>query len=109
MTSCTHLKDDAFLSKRSRFNISLFDATFAAVCGEVFPKRKLLDEKIDPDKLSELQRDEEFIKASQADTARAGPFWGYFQNQPFVSLMSLLEALAAIDRRRYAALTHGRG
>jgi len=34
-------------------------------------------------------------------TARAGPFSGYFQNQPFIFLTSLVEALAATDRRRW--------
>jgi len=33
-------------------------------------------------------------------TTRAGPFWGYFQNQPFVFLTSFVEALAATDCRR---------
>lgn len=70
MESCTELSDNAFLSKRGRFNISLFDATFAAICGEVFSDRELVDEKVDPDNLANLQGDEQFIDASQSDTAR---------------------------------------
>ena len=70
MDTCEDLPDNAFLSKRSRFNISLFDATFAAICGDVFPKREFLDENIDPDDVAELQADEDFIDASQSDTAR---------------------------------------
>jgi len=70
MESCADLPDNAFLSKRGRFNISLFDATFAAICGEVFSDRELLVENIDIDAVAELQSDKEFIDASQSDTAR---------------------------------------
>ena len=70
MDACEDLPSNAFLSKRNRFNISLYDATFAAVCGEVFSEREFVEEQIEYDLLSELQKDEEFVKASQSDTAR---------------------------------------
>ena len=70
MENCQDLPDDAFLSKRQKFNISLFDATFAAICGKAFPDRELVNDPIPQDKLTLLREDPQFIEASQSDTAR---------------------------------------
>ena len=67
--SCQDLSAEAFLSKTQKFNISLFDSTFAAICGTVFPDRKLVSEKISHEKLVALQNDPDFIEASKSDTA----------------------------------------
>ncbi len=70
MTACKYLPGDAFLSKKQRFNISLYDATFAAICGAVFDERKLVTEIVQLERLKSLRDDQEFIDASQSDTAR---------------------------------------
>ena len=44
LKACVGLPDDAFLNKKnSRFNVALFEAAFAAVCGPPFAKKKLLE------------------------------------------------------------------
>lgn len=68
--SCRDLPATAFLTKRKKFNISLFDATFAAICGKVFPKGDNVSMPIDPELLMTLQNDKEFVQSSQSDTAK---------------------------------------
>jgi len=69
LQACDVLPDRAFFSKQGKFNISLFDAVFAVVCGGPFARRALIQERINPAKLTSLQDDGEFSKASQSDTA----------------------------------------
>jgi len=66
---CQALPTEAFLSKSNKFNISLFDSTFAAICGTVFPDRKLVSEPVNHEQLISLQNDLDFIEASKSDTA----------------------------------------
>lgn len=70
MNACQQLPDDIFLTKKQRFNISLYDATFAAICGDVFEKRNFINKPISHEKLMLLREDQEFIDASQAQTAK---------------------------------------
>jgi uncharacterized protein with ParB-like and HNH nuclease domain len=67
--NCQNLPAEAFLSKSQKFNISLFDSTFTAICGRVFPARQFVSESINHDKLISLQNDQDFIAASKSDTA----------------------------------------
>jgi uncharacterized protein with ParB-like and HNH nuclease domain len=69
INSCQALPKEAFLSKSLKFNISLFDSTFAAICGTVFCSRELVSEPVNHEKLIQLQNDPEFIEASKSDTA----------------------------------------
>lgn len=64
------LPDDAFMSKKQKFNISLYDATFAAICSKSFSERNLVSEPISRDKLTLLREDAQFVDASQSNTAR---------------------------------------
>ena len=70
MSACQHLPNDAFLTKKQRFNISLYDATFAAICGDVFEDRNFIINPISYEKLMSLRDDQQFLEASQAETAR---------------------------------------
>jgi uncharacterized protein with ParB-like and HNH nuclease domain len=70
MKACQNLPDTAFLSKSRKFNISLYDATFSAICDNVFSKRELVGETINIDNLLQLQQDQQFIEASQSNTAK---------------------------------------
>jgi len=69
MDNCEDLPDNAFLTKNKKFNISLFDSTFAAICGKVFPTREFVSEAIDIANIVQYQNDPEFIEASKSDTA----------------------------------------
>jgi uncharacterized protein with ParB-like and HNH nuclease domain len=69
IANCEGLPNEAFLSKSSKFNISLFDSVFATVCSRVFSNRELVNEPIDHDNILQLQTDLEFIEASRSDTA----------------------------------------
>jgi len=65
------LSDDAFVNpKNNRFNIALFEAVFTATCDEAFKKRRLLKGEIDPDEISALERDRQFVEASLEGTTR---------------------------------------
>jgi uncharacterized protein with ParB-like and HNH nuclease domain len=69
--SCKALSlGEAFLSKRGRFNISLFEAVFAAVCRKPLENRELVTNDISPTQIANLQADPEFVQASQSETAR---------------------------------------
>jgi len=67
--SCQTLPKDAFWSKNQKFNISLFDSSFAAICGTVFPAREFVSEPVNHKKLIQLQNDPQFVEASKFDTA----------------------------------------
>ena len=53
----------------NRFNISMFDAVFTAICSKAVQNRSLDLPSIDPDRLKQLLGDPEFTKASQLGTA----------------------------------------
>ncbi|MGO9060964.1 MAG: DUF262 domain-containing protein [Candidatus Binataceae bacterium] len=64
LKACVGLPDDAFLNKKnSRFNVALFEAAFAAVCGPPFAKKKLLEGSVSSSKLGELESDKQFLDA----------------------------------------------
>jgi hypothetical protein len=69
--SCKALNlSEAFLSKRGRFNISLFEAVFAAVCRGPLEIKGLVTSDIPLGKIENLQSDADFVQASQSETAR---------------------------------------
>lgn len=69
IASCQALPKEAFLSKSQKFNISLFDSTFAALCCTGFPAREFVSEPVNHEKLIQLQNDPQFVEASKSDTA----------------------------------------
>ncbi len=69
LDGCDNLPSKAFFSKQGKFNILLYDASFAAICSEAFATRSFVKEKIDSKNLNSLQEDKEFSNASQSDTA----------------------------------------
>ena len=67
--ACAQLREDAFINKRNgRFNIALYEATFAASVSAAFAGRQLVKGALDPDKLRVLEEDEEFSAAAQSAT-----------------------------------------
>ena len=69
LLACEQLPAKAFYSKRAGFNISLYDAVFAASCDDAFRHRTQEVAAVSALKLMALQEDDEFSRASQSDTA----------------------------------------
>lgn len=69
LKSCSDLPEKAFYRKTTnKFNISIFEAVFVAQCRESFEARKLVEGKLDYEKLEELKSDQEFVEAIQSQT-----------------------------------------
>jgi uncharacterized protein with ParB-like and HNH nuclease domain len=69
--SCEHLPDDAFLNKRNRrFNVALYEATFAAICEPAFREKHLLDRRVCAERLAQLEVDAEFQQAMLEGTTQ---------------------------------------
>jgi uncharacterized protein with ParB-like and HNH nuclease domain len=61
---CAGLPEDAFLNKKNRrFNVALYEATFAAVCRLAFRERRLLSGIVSAGQLAQLEADQEFQQA----------------------------------------------
>ena len=69
ITSTQDLSNDVFINKRNnRFNIALFESTFVASGKDAFERSELITQNLDEDKIYEIDKDEEFSKATQSDT-----------------------------------------
>lgn len=69
LISCSNLPEKAFyLKTTNKFNISMFEAVFFAQCSSAFKDRKLVERKIDAEKLESLKNDNEFVTAIQSQT-----------------------------------------
>jgi len=68
LTACAALNRPFHGRQTNKFNISTFDAVFAALAGEAFPARTLEVPPVDEAKLNALKADPEFVKASQEKT-----------------------------------------
>ena len=64
-----HSDSRIFHSKTGRFNISVYESNFVASCNKAFLDKTLNVADIDLEKVSLLKQDEEFIDATQSDTA----------------------------------------
>jgi len=64
------LGNRAFFGKATgKFNISMYEAVFTAVCRQAFKEQSIIIHPIDPSKLQALKADSEFTDATQKDTA----------------------------------------
>lgn len=71
LSSCADLPDHAFINIRNkRFNLALFEATFAAACKRAFSERRELNGHIDPQEVAALAADPQFLSASLEGTTR---------------------------------------
>ena len=66
--SCESLPEKSFCVN-NRFNVSKYDAVFAAVCHPFFEKKTLVEGAIDKDSFIELSYDNEFVDSVQSSTA----------------------------------------
>jgi hypothetical protein len=58
-----------FHSKTGRFNISVYESIFVAACKDAFQEKNLEIKNISIDQIHELKNDEDFIEATQSNTA----------------------------------------
>ena len=69
--ACADLPADAFLNKKNnRFNIALYEAVFAAACGNALNEERVLEGELDADALLALETDETFTRAALEGTTR---------------------------------------
>ncbi len=71
LEGCRDLAKDAFFSRRDRFNISVYESVFRAVCLPVAEHNVLVSTVIDPDKLKALKNNSNFVNATQSSIASA--------------------------------------
>jgi len=69
LKKCDGLSDKAFYSKFGKFNISMFEAIFVAVCEDAFKHETLNVAPLSEEKIDCLKGDSEFFSASQSETA----------------------------------------
>ncbi len=73
LAACQHLPDDAFINKgNNRFNIALYEATFAATLRDAFAERRLARGKVASETLHALATDADFMDASRVGTTQTG-------------------------------------
>lgn len=70
--AANNASEKLFHSKTGRFNISFFESIFVGACHNLLKDKSLEIQPIDISKIDELRADEQFIAASQSDTA-SGP------------------------------------
>jgi hypothetical protein len=62
------LGDKAFISKKGKFNIAMYEAIFSAVCKKPYENRNFNVEDIDPDKFWNLKENTTFVDLTQSHT-----------------------------------------
>jgi len=71
LAACAGLPEDAFLNKKNRrFNVGLYEATFAAICSVAFQERHLLGGTVSAVQLAQLEQDKEFLNAMLEGTTQ---------------------------------------
>jgi hypothetical protein len=69
LNSCSELPPKAFYGRAGKFNISIYDAVFAATCSRACQTGSLVNLKISSGRLNSLKEDQDFVDASQSRTA----------------------------------------
>jgi hypothetical protein len=71
LNACADLPLNSFINPRNnRFNMALFEATFAATCKKAFAERRALAGEIDKDEVVALSEDRQFLDAAIEGTTR---------------------------------------
>ena len=71
LDACSGLPDDAFMNRKNkRFNIALYEATFAAVLKSAFAQKRVARGALDAAKLHALETDGDFSAAALQATTR---------------------------------------
>lgn len=69
LVNCENLNERAFMGKTNRINISMYESIFNAVCGTEYSEKSPYIIPLNDERLNLLKNDEEFLKATQKDTA----------------------------------------
>ena len=70
LLKCEVLQDSPFYLKTKKFNISLFESVFVALCKDAIKKNDLDIQDISQSNLDKLKRDENFLSFSESETGR---------------------------------------
>jgi uncharacterized protein with ParB-like and HNH nuclease domain len=66
---CHNLDTKLFFNKSGRFNISVYESIFYALCKDAFSRKDLLIRQVGIDKINDLKEDPVFIEYTQSNTA----------------------------------------
>jgi hypothetical protein len=69
LAACADLPPKTFYSGKGRFNISIFESVFNAVCEGPFKTQELVEKKVRPELIMAMKQDTAFMEAAQKDTA----------------------------------------
>ena len=71
LEACSDLPEDVFINKKTnRFNVALYEATFAAVNKKAFVEKRPIQGTLDPARIRTLENDSAFVESSQKGTTR---------------------------------------
>lgn len=70
LNSCQNLDPNPFRLKTKKFNISIYESVFVALCHDAYSLEGNPVKTISNDKLETLKSDKEFLQASEAETGR---------------------------------------
>jgi hypothetical protein len=71
LETCKHLPDSALLNKKTgRFNIALYEASFAATCRQAAVDGRYVKGSVESSRLSQLEEDQDFVKATLEGTTQ---------------------------------------
>jgi hypothetical protein len=71
LRACAQLPPKTFYSGQGRFNISIFESVFNAVCEGPFQQQALVEKRVEPALVDALKQDKEFMQASQKASAES--------------------------------------
>jgi uncharacterized protein with ParB-like and HNH nuclease domain len=69
LDACASLPPRIFYTGKGRFNISIFESVFNAVCEEPFAQQELVARTVHPELIASLKEDTTFMEAAQKATA----------------------------------------
>ena len=70
MKSSEGLDPNPFTLKTKKFNISIYESVFVALCSSALAESDISVKSITQQRLQELKSDQEFLNASEAETGR---------------------------------------
>jgi len=72
LAACAELPPKTFYGVQGRFNISIFESVFNAVCEGPFQQQQRIEKKVLPALVDALKQDPDFMKTAQKATADSG-------------------------------------
>ncbi len=71
LEACSTLTPKSFIGVKGRFNISIFESVFTAVCENPYLQRDVVKQPVREELIASLKQDSEFMEAAQKATAGA--------------------------------------